>query len=141
MQLVFQDPHASLNPAMDILTAVGHPLVIHGVTKDPADPKRSRRGCPRGRDGREQTNLGLLNGIQNEEPDESFWTGVRAMDGDGGATVAFNEPIDPELVRAGRVEVACHLYDERALEGAERARASAEKPRPARFRQAGGGRP
>jgi peptide/nickel transport system ATP-binding protein len=34
MQMVFQDPNASLNPAMDILTAVGHPLVIHGVTDD-----------------------------------------------------------------------------------------------------------
>ena len=34
MQMVFQDPHASLNPAMDIGTAVGHPLTIHGVTRD-----------------------------------------------------------------------------------------------------------
>jgi peptide/nickel transport system ATP-binding protein len=29
LQMVFQDPHASLNPAMDIRTAVGHPLRIH----------------------------------------------------------------------------------------------------------------
>ncbi len=29
LQMVFQDPHASLNPSMDIETAVGHPLVIH----------------------------------------------------------------------------------------------------------------
>jgi len=34
MQMVFQDPHASLNPAMDLLTAIGHPLVIHGIAKD-----------------------------------------------------------------------------------------------------------
>jgi peptide/nickel transport system ATP-binding protein len=34
MQMVFQDPHASLNPAMDLLSAVGHPLVIHGIAKD-----------------------------------------------------------------------------------------------------------
>ena len=34
MQMVFQDPNASLNPAMDLLTAIGHPLRIHGVTND-----------------------------------------------------------------------------------------------------------
>ncbi|MGN6132780.1 MAG: ABC transporter ATP-binding protein [Nocardioidaceae bacterium] len=31
IQMVFQDPHAALNPAMSIETAVGHPLKIHGV--------------------------------------------------------------------------------------------------------------
>jgi peptide/nickel transport system ATP-binding protein len=31
MQIVFQDPHASLNPAMTIEQSVGHPLEIHGV--------------------------------------------------------------------------------------------------------------
>jgi oligopeptide/dipeptide ABC transporter ATP-binding protein len=31
MQIVFQDPHASLNPAMTIGQAVGHPLEIHGL--------------------------------------------------------------------------------------------------------------
>jgi len=34
MQVVFQDPHASLNPAMTIGQAVGHPLEIHGIEKD-----------------------------------------------------------------------------------------------------------
>ncbi len=33
MQIVFQDPHASLNPAMTIEQAVGHPLSIHGVER------------------------------------------------------------------------------------------------------------
>lgn len=30
LQMVFQDPHAALNPSMTIETAVGHPLRIHG---------------------------------------------------------------------------------------------------------------
>ncbi len=33
LQMVFQDPHAALNPAMTIETAVGHPLKIHGIAK------------------------------------------------------------------------------------------------------------
>jgi oligopeptide/dipeptide ABC transporter ATP-binding protein len=33
MQVVFQDPHASLNPAMTIGDAVGHPLEIHGLAR------------------------------------------------------------------------------------------------------------
>jgi oligopeptide/dipeptide ABC transporter ATP-binding protein len=40
LQMVFQDPHASLNPSMDLLTAIGHPLRIHGDTKDEAEIKR-----------------------------------------------------------------------------------------------------
>jgi peptide/nickel transport system ATP-binding protein len=33
VQIVFQDPHASLNPAMTIEQSVGHPLQIHNVAK------------------------------------------------------------------------------------------------------------
>ncbi|HUR69773.1 MAG TPA: ABC transporter ATP-binding protein [Candidatus Thermoplasmatota archaeon] len=35
MQLVFQDPHASLNPAMSVGDAVAHPLVVHGLARWP----------------------------------------------------------------------------------------------------------
>src|ERR1043165_216774 len=31
MQVIFQDPYASLNPRLNILSIVGEPLVIHGV--------------------------------------------------------------------------------------------------------------
>jgi peptide/nickel transport system ATP-binding protein len=34
LQIVFQDPHASLNPAMTIGTSVGDPLRFHGITND-----------------------------------------------------------------------------------------------------------
>ncbi len=39
IQMIFQDPHAALNPAMDIGTAVGHPLQIQrlGLTRAEAD--------------------------------------------------------------------------------------------------------
>jgi peptide/nickel transport system ATP-binding protein len=33
LQMVFQDPHAALNPSMTIEEGVGHPLVIHGIAK------------------------------------------------------------------------------------------------------------
>jgi peptide/nickel transport system ATP-binding protein len=33
LQMVFQDPHASLNPSMDIERAVGHALRIHGLAR------------------------------------------------------------------------------------------------------------
>jgi oligopeptide/dipeptide ABC transporter ATP-binding protein len=32
MQMIFQDPFASLNPRMNVRTIVGEPLVIHGLT-------------------------------------------------------------------------------------------------------------
>jgi oligopeptide/dipeptide ABC transporter ATP-binding protein len=36
MQMVFQDPNASLNPAMNLFRAIAHPLTIHGIETDPA---------------------------------------------------------------------------------------------------------
>src|SRR3954447_18556248 len=41
LQMVFQDPHASLNPSMDIERAVGHGLRIHGRAKR-GDETRAR---------------------------------------------------------------------------------------------------
>ena len=39
MQIIFQDPHASLNPAMSIGRAIGHPLRIHGLVWQEEDEK------------------------------------------------------------------------------------------------------
>ncbi|MGC0271674.1 ABC transporter ATP-binding protein [Pseudactinotalea sp. Z1739] len=34
LQMVFQDPHAALNPTMDLRTAIGHPLRIQGLVNN-----------------------------------------------------------------------------------------------------------
>src|SRR5215208_1366544 len=40
LQIVFQDPHASLNPAMTIGRSVGDPLRFHGLGGDRAERER-----------------------------------------------------------------------------------------------------
>ncbi|MGB2875007.1 MAG: ABC transporter ATP-binding protein [Gaiellaceae bacterium] len=39
MQIIFQDPHASLNPAMTIGQSVAHPLSIHKLVQDKAQAR------------------------------------------------------------------------------------------------------
>ena len=39
MQLVFQDPYASLNPRMTVLQLVAEPLVVHGLAKNATDAR------------------------------------------------------------------------------------------------------
>ena len=43
LQIVFQDPHASLNPAMTIGAAIGDPLRFHGIAADRGRPRPARR--------------------------------------------------------------------------------------------------
>ncbi len=39
LSIIFQDPNASLNPAMTVGQGVGHPLRIHGLTSNRADTR------------------------------------------------------------------------------------------------------
>jgi oligopeptide/dipeptide ABC transporter ATP-binding protein len=41
IQMVFQDPHASLNPSMTLLDAIGHPLRIHGIAHEARSVRRA----------------------------------------------------------------------------------------------------
>jgi len=44
MQMVFQDPYASLNPRMSVADILGEPLRLHGITSgDAATPRQDRR--------------------------------------------------------------------------------------------------
>jgi peptide/nickel transport system ATP-binding protein len=56
----------------------------------------------------------LLDRIRKADPGEPLWRGVREVRPDaGGVRVEFNEPVEPELLEVGGVEVACHLHDPR----------------------------
>jgi peptide/nickel transport system ATP-binding protein len=60
--------------------------------------------------------LDVLQRIRDEDPDEPFWSGIRALRaGANDVEVEWWEPIEPRLLPRGQVDVECHLYDEEAL--------------------------
>jgi oligopeptide/dipeptide ABC transporter ATP-binding protein len=72
--------------------------------------------------------LAILERARADDPAEPFWSGVRHMHaGEDHVEIQWNEPIEPRLVPAGRVQVECHLYDERALSAAEAAAVDAAR--------------
>src|SRR5262245_666498 len=73
------------------------------------------------RDGHSGADIAaLLERIRDDDPDEPFWRGVRAISaGDGHVDVELNEPFAPRLLPVGGVRVECNLYDEDALERVE----------------------
>jgi oligopeptide/dipeptide ABC transporter ATP-binding protein len=75
--------------------------------------------------------LAILERLRADDPAEPFWKGVRHLHaGADQVEIEWNEPIEPRLVPAGRVQVECHLYDERALSAAEAAATDTARLRP-----------
>jgi oligopeptide/dipeptide ABC transporter ATP-binding protein len=74
------------------------------------EPRTSVRLPPHG-GARAEDLLGILERMRAQDPNEPFWKGVQSMrTADGAVEIEWNEPREPVLVQAGRVQVECHLY-------------------------------
>lgn len=90
---------------------------------DVVETEASRVSVPtRGASGNDL--LAVLERVRADDPEEPFWTGVRRMSAAANhVELEWFEPIEPRLLPSGTVEVECHLYDDEALQEAERRRA------------------
>ena len=76
LQMVFQDPYASLNPRLPIRDIIGEPMVIHGVPKTDARERVERVALQR---------MVSLRQVGCERLDDLGHAGVRGVDQYGGA--------------------------------------------------------
>jgi len=84
LQMVYQDPYGSLNPRMKVSDIIGEPLVVHGLTGDPAEYADRIAQLMR--------TVGLLPDMADRYPHE-FSGGQRQRIG-----IARALSVDPELV-------------------------------------------
>ncbi|MBI4471832.1 MAG: ATP-binding cassette domain-containing protein [Acidobacteria bacterium] len=76
MQIIFQDPYASLNPRMTIRAIVGEPFVIHGMTNGKSRHERSECEPDRAKPSRDDEvahllkTVGLDPSVMNRYPHE-----------------------------------------------------------------------
>jgi oligopeptide/dipeptide ABC transporter ATP-binding protein len=67
--------------------------------------------------------LTVLESARDDDPAEPFWSGVRRLTaGDDYVEVEWHEPVNPQLLETGDVQVACHLHDPEALRRGEEIR-------------------